>query len=145
MSGEDSKAIMHRFLEALSQRNPTTAFEMLTPNVVAHVAGMPGAIQGRDAWKHLFSAYLDAFPDMEITIHDEIAQGETAMARWSWSGTHQGSFMGIPSTGKAVAGISGMGVYRIAEGSIAEEWVIEDTLGLMQQLGVTPRSEDTAG
>lgn len=145
MSGNDSKAIMHRFLEALSQRDPATASELLAQDAVCHVPGLPEAIQGREAWKHLFRMYLSAFPDMEITVHDEIAQGETAMARWSWKGTQHGPLMDIPATGRTVSEISGMGVFRIAGSDIAEEWVIEDTLGLMQQLGVIPRSEDTAG
>lgn len=47
--------------------------------------------------------------------------------------------MDIPATGRAVSGISGMGVFRISGDTIAEEWVIEDMLGMMQQLGVIPQ------
>ena len=45
--------------------------------------------------------------------------------------------MGIPPTGKPVTG-SGVGIFRIADGRIVEDFVQEDTLGLMQQLGAIP-------
>jgi len=144
MNSEDTKAIMHRFLMALTQRSPADAAGLLTPNVVAHFAGLPEAIQGREAWTQLFSAYVAAFPDIEITVHDEIAEGNTATARWSWSGTHKGPFMNIPPTGKAVSGIAGLGVYRVDGGQIDEEWVIEDTMSLLQQLGVIPQPQAAA-
>ena len=139
MTDADSKAVMRRFLAALGQGDPDTAAGLLAQDAVCHVPGMSAALRGREAWRHLFQMYIAAFPDMDITIHDEIAQGETAMARWSWNGTQTGALMDIPASGRAVSGISGMGVFRIRGECITEEWVIEDSLGLMQQLGVMPK------
>jgi steroid delta-isomerase-like uncharacterized protein len=138
MSTTETRVIVHRFLDALTRRDPADAAGFLTPDIIAHFAGLPEAVQGRDAWRQLFGAYVAAFPDMEIVVHDEIAEGDIAMARWTWRGTHQAPFMGMPATGTSVSGISGLGAYRIADGNIAEEWVVEDTLGLLQQLGAVP-------
>lgn len=60
--------------------------------------------------------------------------------RATMSATHQGSFMGIPPTGKRVE-ISGIEYFRLANGKIVERWVMFDDLGLMEQLGVVPAKE----
>jgi SnoaL-like polyketide cyclase len=67
-----------------------------------------------------------------MTMGDEVA------VRWTWRGTQQGPFLGIPLTGEAVVG-SGIGLFRIANGRIVEDFVQEDTFGLLQQLGRSRR------
>lgn len=94
-------------------------------------------MRGREHWKQLASGYFTAFPDFQIRLEDLIAEGDKVVARWAWHATHQGEFMGIPPTSKQVA-VTGIGVYRIADGKIAEEWVQDDVLGLLQQLGTGP-------
>jgi steroid delta-isomerase-like uncharacterized protein len=83
------------------------------------------------------AAFFAAFPGLHISIEDVIAQGDKVAVRITWQGTHQGEFMGIPPTGKPVT-VTGINLYRVANGKIVEEWWQEDILGLMQQLGVLP-------
>jgi hypothetical protein len=64
--------------------------------------------------------------------------GDEVAVRWTWRGTQQGPFLGIPPTGEAVVG-SGIGLFRIANGRIVEDFVQEDTFGLLQQLGRSRR------
>jgi predicted ester cyclase len=63
---------------------------------------------------------------------------DKVVTRWTATGTRQGEFMGMPPTGKPVR-FSGIYIYRIAGGRIAEIWVSLDALGLMQQLGAIPK------
>ena len=79
--------------------------------------------------------YRTAFPDVRLTVEDNIAEGETVTARWSCKGTHKGDLNGIAPTGKQCT-ISGISVARFTSGKISESWVNGDALGLMQQLGV---------
>jgi predicted ester cyclase len=81
-----------------------------------------------------------AFSDNEVTVDDQIAEGDKVVTRWSSKGTHSGEFFGIPATGKRVAG-KGIGISRIVDGKIVEEWGESDMLGMMQQLGVIPPPE----
>ena len=53
------------------------------------------------------------------------------------SGSHQGELMGIPATGKPIA-ITGIEIFRLADGKIVEQWVAVDSMGMLQQLGVLP-------
>jgi steroid delta-isomerase-like uncharacterized protein len=81
--------------------------------------------------------FRTGFPDIQVSIEDLVAEGKKVVAHWTWCGTNQGEFQGIPPTGKQVTG-SGISIQRIADGKIAEAWVNFDTLGMLQQLGVIP-------
>jgi predicted ester cyclase len=56
------------------------------------------------------------------------------VAHWRAQATHQGEYMGIPPTGNRV-NFTGISIYRIERGQIAESWGVSDLLGMMQQLG----------
>ena len=105
------------------------------PDWVGHFPGMPPI----DAQGHrMYSQVMQtAFPDLERTIEDLVADGDKVVARWSAKGTHTGDFQGIPPTGR-VATSSGITIFRIADGRIVEEWSESDSLGLLQQLGAVP-------
>ena len=79
-----------------------------------------------------------AFPDLHLTIEDQIAEGDNKMVtRYRVSGTHRGDLMGLPPSGKRVTFV-GVGVTRTSDGKFVEAWEHYDALGLMQQLGVVP-------
>jgi predicted ester cyclase len=73
----------------------------------------------------------------QVTIEDQIAEGDRVVTRWSGQSTHQGEFMGIPPTGKTVR-VTSISIDRVAGGQIVESWWESDQLGMMQQLGVVP-------
>ena len=66
-----------------------------------------------------------------------IAEGDRVMVRWTFFGTQQGEYSGLPPTHKHAA-YSGINIFRIENGKIAEVWDISDRLWLWQQLGVLP-------
>jgi SnoaL-like polyketide cyclase len=80
------------------------------------------------------------FRDWNITIDDQIAEGERVATRWTASATHTGPVMGMPPTGKPVR-VTGVNVARFAEGEIVESWFNFDMLTLLQQLGAIPTPE----
>jgi steroid delta-isomerase-like uncharacterized protein len=94
-------------------------------------------IQGLSAYKHFIAPFFTAFPDIQFTTEDMIAEGDTVAVRRTFRGTHKGSLMGIPPTGKQVT-TTMMTFNRIANGKIVEGWNNVDDLGLLQQLGVIP-------
>ena len=75
-----------------------------------------------------------SFPDLIITVEDLFAEGDRVVARLTARGTHQGLFRGIAPTGRAVSW-TGMRIFRIANGKIAEHWANWDDLSLLKQLG----------
>jgi predicted ester cyclase len=78
--------------------------------------------------------FLGAFPDVQVTIEDLIAEGDKVVARLLASGTNTGSFAGHPPTGKQVT-FASFRIYRLVDGKVAETWAMQDRMGLMEQLG----------
>jgi predicted ester cyclase len=83
---------------------------LFATNLVDH-AVPPGLAPDIEGLKQLVSAYFNAFPDLQVTIEDTIAEGDKVMTRLTWRGTHRGELMGMPPTGKQVA-FSVMESYR---------------------------------
>lgn len=78
--------------------------------------------------------FRQGFPDVVSTIEDLIAEGDKVAARWRARATHHGEYAGEPPSGREVE-FTGISVYRIEGGKIAESWTVEDDLGLMRQIG----------
>jgi len=74
------------------------------------------------------------FPDLTITIEDQVAEGDLVCTRSTTHGTHHGTIFGIPPTGNTVA-MPGLTLVRIVAGRVAESWVKNDVQALMSQLG----------
>jgi steroid delta-isomerase-like uncharacterized protein len=137
---EENKAIVRRLLEQVwNEHRVDLVEEFFAEDVVQHIVGMP-PVSGLEGAKEMTAMGLNAFPDIQLTIDDEIAEGDTVVFRWSMSGTHQGELFGVPATGKQVTR-SGVTIYRLANGRIVELWWYADNLSLMQQLGVVPAPE----
>jgi steroid delta-isomerase-like uncharacterized protein len=145
MSNQDNKALVRRFLgSVIGAHDPAAAAGVLTSDYTVHMPGLPGPVRGLDQWTGLIGSYFAAFPDLEIGLEDEIAEGDRVAIRYVWTGTHRADFMGIPATGRAVR-VPGTVVFRIADARVAEEWHFDDVLGLMQQLEVgSPQSSPAA-
>ena len=86
--------------------------------------------------------YLSAFPDVNYSIDDILAEGDKTVIRCTVQATHKGTFMGIPATGKQIV-VKGVEINKIKGGKIVETWDFLDSLGMMQQLGVIPTPAQT--
>ena len=137
MSAEN-KTIARRLLEeAFNAGNVDVVDELVAAEFVNHDAAMPEPMVGIEAAKANIAGYREAFPDLRLTIEQQVAEGEFVTTRWSARGTHQGNLMGMAATGKQ-ATVTGITLDRIVDGRFVESWTNWDTLGLMQQLGVVP-------
>jgi steroid delta-isomerase-like uncharacterized protein len=110
--------------------------ELVTPDFVSHSAppGLPGGPAGLKQWVAIFQA---AFPDLYSEVDDVISDGDRVVERFHAGGTHRGDFFGIPPTGRSGT-TTGINIFRVVDGRIAEHWGNSDDLGLMVQLGVIP-------
>jgi predicted ester cyclase len=87
-----------------------------------------------EAAKQEAADFRRGFPDVISIIEDLMAEGDKVVARWRSRATHRGDYMGIAPTGNEVE-FTGISVYRIEGGKIAESWSVEDQFGLMRQIG----------
>lgn len=131
---EENKAIMRRiFEEVFNEGNLDLLDELVAPEFVNHAA--PGAPRGPEPVKQLVAMLRNAFPDQHISIEDMIAEDDKVVMRNTYSGTHEGTFMGIPPTGKRF-NQNQVHILRFADGKVVEHWAVRDDLTQMQQLGV---------
>ena len=74
-----------------------------------------------------------AFAGIRYTVEDMVAEGDKLVVRWTCRQTHRGEYLGVPATGREVTA-SGISIYRMEQGKIAEEWAVVDRLGLLEQM-----------
>ena len=137
MSTQELKDLVRRdFEESWNQARYEAVDELFADDYVNNNP-IPGYPHGREGIKQLLRVFKTAFPDMNFTVEDQIAEGDKVVTRWTMRGTHLGDLMGIPPTGKRVE-VGGITIFRVRDGKIVERWAQLDTYGQMQQLGVIP-------
>jgi steroid delta-isomerase-like uncharacterized protein len=132
-----NKATVKRLQAALSSGDPglvsKTIDELVEPDALVRTP-LPTEETGAGLLKEVFARLHRAFPDLQITIEDLIAEGDKVVARDTVTGTHQGEYMGLPPTGKSIT-YNEIFIVRLADGRITETWGVVDVLSQMQQLG----------
>ena len=146
MSIESNKKVVLRFIEELwNQRKLELADELFDEHCITHqlqIGSDPkGAPRGPEAMKHHVADWLASFPDIHFTVEQMLAEGDRVMTQCYALATHTATWLGIPATGRAVK-IQMFVVHRIARGRIVEDWVLVDSLGVFQQLGLVKESEE---
>ncbi len=142
---EENKAVARRaFEEHFNTGNFDLAQEIFAADYVNHDPSLPRSGSGPEAANQAVRLYREAFPDAQITVEDQVAEGDKVATRWSARGTHQGELLGVGPTGNQVQ-ITGISISRIEDGRIAEDWINYDALGMMQQIGAIPESGEQAG
>ena len=143
MSTEVNKVLLRRSVEEVfsAQGDIDVADEIFAPDYVGHNPTDPQDVRGPEGAKELASMYRSAFPDVRLSIEEQVAEGDRVVTRWIAYGTHQSEMMGIAPTGNQVR-VEGITISHIQEGKILQEWELFDTLGLMQQLGAVPSPEE---
>jgi len=137
VSVEENKTLIRRFIEEVWHKgNMIFVDKNFATNYIDHHPAFVGLPQ-REGFKQLVTMYRIAFPDLHFTFEDIVAEGDKVVVRWTARGTHKGPLRGIAPTGKQVT-VTGITIFRIAGSKVAERWTNEDTLGMMQQLGVIP-------
>ncbi len=130
MSTETNKAIVRRYFEEVhSQRNTGLIDEIISPELAGPTRNVVAMAQ-------------KAFPDYQITIKEQLAEGDKVATVWTLSGTHEGEWESpigaIAPTGKRVS-YTGSTMLRIRDGKIVEVLGSNhDHLGLLQQMGAIP-------
>jgi predicted ester cyclase len=114
------------------------ADELMSPDCVSHGPGTPPAV-GTDGIKRQATLLRTAFPDLQVTLEDQLAEGDRVASRWTGSGTHTGPLMlpqgPVPPTGTRIA-FGEIRIDRFANGRIVESWFLPDRFTLWQQLGL---------
>lgn len=120
------------FEEVWNQRRIDTIDELLTDESVNHSES--GSLKGRQEFKErAYSVFVDAFPDLQLTVEGTVADADQVVVRWVGKGTHLGDSLGFPATGRKVS-FKGMTWIRYSNGKMVEGWDCWNQSGLLQSL-----------
>jgi len=133
MSLEENKTIIRKMIEAINKQNLASLDQLIATDFVYHMPMQQ--IQGLDVMKQGVEEEIQSFPDLHVTIEDIIAEGDKVWVRVKATGTHKGGFRGLAPTGKKIT-LTGVQIWRIVDGKVAERTSIYDQLNFLKPLGV---------
>ena len=136
MTSDEMKALVRRHIEQGFNRADWTVCEStLADDYTARYGAGGRANVGRDHYVRVCKMLRRSFPDVAISIEDQVVEGDRIVNRYVERGTLTGDpFLGIAPAGQRYEK-PGITVYRVAGGRLAESWGVEDTLGWFRQLG----------
>ena len=146
---DDPKQLIGRFVEELwNQRQFDVAQAIFAKNCVTHQlrsgVSADAVPRGPQAIKEHVTSWIASFPDLHFSIEQMLSEGDRVVMQLLMEGTHHGAWLGIPASGRKMQ-IRMFTVHRVAQGKIVEDWVLVESLGFFQQLGVVPNTEDLVG
>jgi steroid delta-isomerase-like uncharacterized protein len=140
-SPQVNKAAVGRYFdEIMNEGNLNTIDELMTVNFAFHIPTLPDPMRGPEGMKRFVTGLRAGFPDIKFTPEYVIADETRAAVRYTMTGTHQGEFLGVPPSYKAVKDI-GNDLFHFSDGKIVAVWVSEDAMGLLQQMGVIDKRQ----
>ena len=142
MSAEN-KATVRRMVEEVQNGHQIERIgEFFHPNFINHLedSEQPAELNAVERAKLVFSQIFAAFPDLRVTIQDQVAEGDKVVTHKIFRGTHQGEFMGLAPTGRQIE-FAVIDILRLEDGRVVEHWAVQDRMALMQQLGLLAAAE----
>jgi steroid delta-isomerase-like uncharacterized protein len=137
MTTIENRAVIRAFAEEVINQGRLERADDLVAEDFVELDPLPGQRQGREGLKEIIGVIRNAFPDIDWVMEEMVAEGELVFSRFTWSGTHSGTFLGIPATGRRV-NVPGMVLDRVVAGRMAESRILMNSMAMMQQLGVIP-------
>jgi len=134
MPTEQNKALVLQFYKAFDYHKMEQALDLLAPNFVAHLAGVPETLDG-EGFKQFGASFYLAFSQGQHSFDEVIVADDRVVTCGTFTAMHLGEFQGLPPTGKQIS-LSIMHIDRVQDDKIVEHWGQGDALGLMQQLGI---------
>ena len=123
MHAEDLKKLNDHFYDEVFRRRHVDAVdELLTDDFVEHTPA-PGQAADRQGAKDFIAQMMQAFPDLDFSIDNQIAEGDTVAAVGTMTGTHQAEFLGVPATGRKVPSRS-CTASRVRDGKFSDHWAL---------------------
>ena len=133
MKAETNKQVMQRFTEFINSASEKLANELISPKAIFYVPGQAEPMRGPAGYLAIIGMMRGGFPDIQWTLEEMIAEDDKVAARFTMRGTHQGTFFGVPPSGKVIQ-VQAMNFYRLSDGQFIEERGQPDLLGLCNRL-----------
>jgi steroid delta-isomerase-like uncharacterized protein len=137
MSASDNQRLVETFFNVMwNSWDDATMRDILDPDI--DFRGSIGLqVHGHDGFAGYMQTIRDAFPDFHNRIDDIVATDDRAVARLTYTGTHDGPLFEHAATGRRIE-YAGVAMFTMAGGKITKVWVLGDRLALLRQIGAVP-------
>lgn len=122
------------FERVWNQRDSAAAEELMAPDAVGHLEG-GHTIVGPKAFLKFQRGFLDAVPDMHLTVIDTVADKTNVCVYWQASGSHTGRGLGFQPT-HAALGFQGVTWFKVQAGRIVDGRDFWNMAALMQKMSL---------
>ncbi len=127
-----NKEIVEALVDAVFVRHDlSTLDELMRDDYIQH---NPDVAQGKAGFIQFFTETFKAIPDFKYTLLKIVAEGDLVFIYCRTSGTHKGTWIGMPGTGKKLD-FPVVDIFRLQDCLIAEHWDVADTLTLFTTIG----------
>jgi steroid delta-isomerase-like uncharacterized protein len=133
---KDAKSLVRHFYDAVGAGNLSVIDELVADDFVDREA-FPGLEPNKEGVKQFFAMLRSAFPDLRMEVREMLADDDLVSVRVIATGTHEGDFMGMSSSGRRIE-VQVFDIFRIRDGQVTEHWGLMDAMTMMQQLGGIP-------
>jgi predicted ester cyclase len=131
---EQNKLVVRRFnKEILEQLNPESFKELMHDNFINHTPPPGNSDKADGVWNNLKNILNPAFPDLEVEIYDQIAEGDKVVTRKAIIGTHTGKLLDIEPTGRKIK-INVIDIVTVKDGQYLEHWGINTLQSVIAEL-----------
>jgi steroid delta-isomerase-like uncharacterized protein len=134
---ETTTEFFKEFVQFINTADENLAQQLISPVAKFYVPGQPEPLQGPKGYLMIIGMMRSGFPNIQWTIDDMVTENDKVAVRFTMTGTHHGTFFGVPATGKTIV-VQAMNFYRLADDQIIEEFGQPDMLGLLTQIGAIP-------
>jgi steroid delta-isomerase-like uncharacterized protein len=133
----DNKAIMDKFVQFINTADAKLGEELISPEAIFHVPGRPEPLKGLEGYMMIIGMMRSGFSNIQWTINDLVLDENKVAALFTMTGTHDGTFFGVPPSGKPI-NVRAINIYQLSDGKIITEYGQPDLMGLMMQIGALP-------
>src|SRR5438045_3978512 len=102
MTAGPNKMLMNSFTDFINTADGDLATELISPNAIFYVPGRPEPLRGPTGYLAIIGMMRAGFPDIQWTLEEMVAEDEKVAARFTMRGTHNGTFFGVPPSGKQI-------------------------------------------
>lgn len=129
---KNKQALRELYEEIMNTRDIASLHKVIDPTFSS-----PSGKKGPAAFEEGFGPLLVGFPDIQWKVNSLIAEDNTVAVRWSWTGTHTGTFQFYKPTGNKITA-TGTTIYQMQNGKVLKSEVLPDRLGFLQSIDIIP-------
>lgn len=140
MSAQENAALARKLYNAFNKHDLEACLALATEDIEVVLVPFGQTFKGKAGFREFMEGFARAFPDLTITVTNQLATEDHVVSECSWRGTHSGPLMSpqgeIPATGKTVEGAVFCEVWGIKNGKVASLRNYQDVSSWLRQLGL---------